>query len=209
MQNQYIATYSPGSFVFSVGQCTLYFDLPKVKQALGDGLYKLALDGSLSGPNCPMAGTSMCFQNYLVTASADGVLSFVDTAAEACPAFVTLAGSNVAEGKLMFASVLRGQYPEWAPAGHGGAYSAAAGTVTLSTPGCTGNYKADPASGMALALGTGPKAFPGTAKLAFESASPAPACPAECFEGGYFVVWDASGEPWARAWGRGLATGPC
>ena len=201
MQNQYVGTYSPGSLVVSTGPCTYYFAVTQANPTSGDGLYKLVLDDQgLLGSTCPEAGSTPCYKDYWATVSADGVLAFVDAGAGSCPAFFALAGpgSDGSQGTLTVVGVSTKRATAWAPPGYGGAYTAAAGTVTLRAPGCAGTYKIDSTSAATLVLPVkAPIAYPGAATLSFVGATAkgAAACPVDCFEKGYNVIWDASGEP--------------
>jgi hypothetical protein len=194
MQNQYVGTYSPDSFIVTAGPCTYYFTMAQLNPRSGDGLYKLVLDDAgLSGNSCPEEPTP-CYHSYWATASAAGVFAFVDAGAGACPAFFALAGpdSSESQGTLTVVGVSTGRSTAWVPPGYGGNYSVAAGTVTLSSPGCSGTYKVDPTSETTLPMAD-PAASPGTATIAFAGSATCPAT--ECFEAGYSVIWDASGEP--------------
>ena len=157
------------------------------------------LDGAgLSGPGCPAAGATPCYHAYWAAVSADGVFAFVDAGAGVCPAFFALAGpdSDGSQGTLTVVGVSTERATAWAPPGYGGAYSAAAGTVTLGAPGCAGAYRA---VGEQIALpANGSQPAAGSATVAFVGTTPAE-CFGRCLTAGLDVVWDASGEGAASA----------
>ena len=141
---QYIATYSPTNFVVNVDTCSYFFSPPKINTASRDGLYKLSLQGNLVGESCPEVGTTTCFQNYWLTSTANGVLTFVDagTGPGACYDFVGTAneGSGTEQGTFTVGWLASQRDVAKAPEGFSGSYNAGAGAVTLTTPGCSGAY---------------------------------------------------------------------
>jgi hypothetical protein len=162
-----------------------------------DGMYKVVLDGEPEGPACAEAASSPCFGSYWVTASASGVLGFVDTAnGGPCPAFFAVAdaGSSQEQGTMTIAGVAVMQSTAWVPPGYSGAYNAASRTVQITTPGCAVTYKADPAvppAGLEFPTSAAPP-LPGSATVEYFEASSS-SCPADCAAGGYNVAWDATG----------------
>ena len=197
MQNQYTATYTPTSLSIQVDQCTYSFGGPQLNSVSSDGLYKMVLD-SAKGPSCPADdATSSCFEGYWVTASSIGVLAFADTSSSPCPAFFAVAddGSNQDQGTFTIAGVALMRSTSWVPQGYAGSYSAAQGTITISTPGCLVNYKLDPGLPPAtLSFASSPApGQSGSATLEYVGVS-SPACPTACASSGYNVAWDASGK---------------
>ena len=196
MQNQYIATYTPSSFSVQVDQCTYTFGGPQMNTVSGDGLYKMVLD-SAKGPSCPADDTaSSCFEGYWVTASSIGVLAFADTSSDTCPAFFAIAkeGSNQDKGSFTIAGVALDKSTTWAPQGYSGSYSAAQGSISITTPGCVVNYKLDPGlppATLSFASGAAPPQA-GSATLDYVGVS-SPSCPTACASNGYNVAWDATG----------------
>ncbi len=197
MQNQYTATYTPTSFNIKVESCSYFFGPASINSASTDGLYKMVYESS-KGPSCPAEGETSCFGGYWVTASSTGVLAFADTSSSACPAFFALAneGSNQEQGTFTIAGVAIERSTSWAPQGYTGSYSAAQGSVSISTPGCSAVYKVDPGLAPAtLSFASGPAPTQGgSATLEFIGAS-SPSCPTACASLGYNVAWDASGIP--------------
>ena len=196
MQNQYIASYTPGSFMVKVDTCSYFFGGPQMNTDSTDGLYKMVYDMS-SGSACPAASTTTCYESYWVTASALGVLAFIDTSSSACPAFFAVAddGSNQDQGTFTIAGVALMRSPSWVPQGYTGSYSAAQGTISITTPGCTVGYKLDQSMApvtMSFAS-SGAPAQAGSATLGFIGAS-SPACPTVCAANGYNVAWDSTGD---------------
>ena len=197
MQNQYIATYTPTSFVVKQDDsCTFFFRGAQMNSASTDGLYKMVYDSS-KGPSCPADGTTGgCFEGYWVTASASGVLAFADTSSSPCPAFFAIAdqGSNQEQGTFTIAGVAVLKSTSWAPEGYSGSYSASTGTISISTPGCAVEYKLDPSlppAALSFAASAAPPAG-GSATLEFVGAS-STSCPTACASAGYNVEWDATG----------------
>jgi hypothetical protein len=139
---QYIATYSPTNFVVNVDTCSYFFGGPKINFASREGLYKLSLEGGLTGPECPAEGTTTCFQNYWLTSTANGVFTFVDAGYDACFDFVATAteGSTKETGSFTVGWLASQRDIAKAPQDYAGSYDAATGSVTLSTPGCSGTY---------------------------------------------------------------------
>ena len=196
MQNQYMATYTPTSFVVKLDDsCTYFFRGATMNTVSSDGLYKMVYDSS-KGPSCPADGSTSCYGGYWVTASATGVLAFADTSSSPCPAFFAIAndGSNQEQGTFTIAGVALDKSTTWAPQGFTGSYSAAQGTISITTPGCVVNYVLDPGL-PPVAMSFAPSAAPpqgGAATLEFVGASSS-SCPTACPSQGYNVAWDASG----------------
>jgi hypothetical protein len=87
---------------------------------------------------------------------------------------------------------------EWAGPGFSGDYSP--GMVTVSTPGCSGEYELDPAGadGQTLVLPGAPAPRPGSAKMNFVGTfamdgSSGSSCSAMCASEGFNIAWDAIG----------------
>ena len=131
--------------------------------------------------------TGSCGEAYWVSASANGVLSFVDQSASAgwslgggvCYAALAYAvnGSTPSAGTIVFAGVEASEQLLWAPAGVTGTYDKATGTITLTmptgttpTPTCVEIYTVDSAS---LPPGTG-------ASLRFQAQPPPSGSAAVC-----------------------------
>lgn len=195
LQNQYIATYTPGSFMVKIEGCTFFFGGPKINTGSTDGLYKMVYDIS-TGSTCAAASASSCHENYWVTASVNGILAFVDTSSSPCPAFFAVAeeGSNQEQGTFTIAGVALEKSTTWVPRGYSGSYSASKGTISITTPGCSVVYKLEQSmTPVTLSFAaSGAPAQAGSATLAFVGAS-SPSCPTSCASHGYNVVWDSTG----------------
>jgi hypothetical protein len=202
MQNQYIATYNPGSFIVKVEGCNYFFGAPKMNTGSTNGLYKMVYDIS-SGSSCTTgSSSSTCHENYWVTASAIGVLAFIDTSSSACPAFFAVAneGSSQESGSFTIAGVALMRETSWVPQGYAGSYSATQGTISITTPGCTVGYKLEQ-SMVPVTLSVASSAAPaqaGSATLGFVGTS-SPACPTVCAANGYNVAWDSAGNALSRS----------
>ena len=142
---QYIATYSPTNFVVNVDTCSYFFGGPKINFASREGLYSLSLSGA-DGPMCPADGTTTCFQNYWLTTTANGVLTFVDAGTDACIDFVASADAGATQdaGTFTVGWLASERDVAQAPADYTGSYDSGTGTVTLSIPGCSGTYAVRP-----------------------------------------------------------------
>ena len=196
MQNQYMATYTPTSFVVKLDDsCTYFFRGATMNTVSSDGLYKMVYDSS-KGPSCPADGSTSCYGGYWVTASATGVLAFADTSDSPCPAFFAVAddGSNQQQGTFTIAGYAVQKSTSWAPPGYSGSYDAAQGTVSISTPGCSVDYKLDPGLPPAtLSFSSAAPPQGGSATLDYVGVS-SQSCPTACASSGYNVAWDATGD---------------
>jgi hypothetical protein len=196
MQNQYMATYTPTSFVVKADDsCTFFFRGAQMNSASSDGLYKMVYDSS-KGPSCPAEGTTSCYGGYWVTASATGVLAFADTSSSACPAFFAVAneGSDQEQGTFTIAGYSVLKSTSWAPEGYSGSYSASQGTISINTPGCTVEYKLDPELPPATLSFSKPAPPQGGSATLYYMGVSSFWCPMECATKGYNVAWDSTGD---------------
>ena len=207
----YTATYSPSGFLVTVRGCVYEFGPPAISTVSGGGLFKITKASSYGA----CYDTGSCSESYLVAASADGVLAFVDQSVAAgwsdvggsisgsCAAVVAyaVAGSTPSVGSLVFVGVAANQQLSWWPAGASGTYDQAGGTINVSTFSglCTQVYAVDPASLPAgswegLRFEASPPR-PGSAVVGYVGVSPS-SCPVDaCATSGYYVVWDKAGLP--------------
>jgi hypothetical protein len=198
-QIQYEATFTPYSFVVKAPGCTYFFDGPQIETESRAGAYKLVLDGELSGPACPTREETDCLQGYWVGTTAAGALAFADAARSFCPAFFAVVDpkSKPSDGSFSIVAVSVVYTTDWAGPGFSGTYNSE--QVVISTPGCSGTYKLDPAAGTApLALPGAPVPRPGSATMNFVGTysmdgSAGDMCEVSCASAGFNLAWDATG----------------